>query len=103
MYEVTSDSVLSIKDIAEAMSAEYGRKIEYHDQAPPEWLERVKATLAANDKLRAHVSMLGQVVGSGRVLGRVNDLVTKLSGEPQQTAREFARAHAVEFAHKKPA
>jgi uncharacterized protein YbjT (DUF2867 family) len=103
MYEVTGDSILSIKDVAEAMSAEYGRKIEYHDQELPEWLERVKATLAGNDKLRAHVSMLGHVVGSGRVLGRVNDLVTKISGEPQQTARQFARAHAVEFAHKKPA
>lgn len=100
-YEVTGEAILSIKDIAEAMSAEYGRRIVYCDQALPEWLERVATTLHGNDALRAHVSMLGHVLGSGRVLGRVNDLVTKYSGEPQQTAREFARAYADDFSGKK--
>ena len=102
-YEVTGESILSIKDIARAMSAEFGRNIEYQNQALPEWLERVKETLVGNDKLRAHVSMLGRVFGSGRVLGRVNDLVAKISGEPQQTAQEFARVHATEFARKESA
>lgn len=99
-YEVTGATTLSIKDIAQAMSAEYGRRIEYCDQALPQWLERIAEALDGNDKLRAHVSMLAHVVGSGRVLGRVNDLVTRCSGEPQQSAQEFARAHADEFSRK---
>lgn len=41
--------------------------------------------------------MLGQAFASGRVIGRVNDLVSQLARIPPQSISAFARAHAAQL------
>jgi uncharacterized protein YbjT (DUF2867 family) len=97
-YEVTGDATLSIIEIAGAMGDALGRRIGY--RAPPlaDWLAHVAPVLGTNEQLRAHVAVLGRAFASGRVAGRTNDLVARLTGRAAQSAGEFARANAAAFA-----
>lgn len=100
-FEVTAAGTMSINDIAEAMTATLGRRISYRPMAQDAWLQHVAPILGGNEQLRAHVSMLGRAIGSGRVLGRTNDLVRQLTGETPWDAADFVRAHAGDFAVEK--
>jgi uncharacterized protein YbjT (DUF2867 family) len=97
-YEVTSEATFSIIEIAEAMGDALGRRIRYRATPLADWLAHVAPILGANEQLRAHVAVLGRAFASGRVVGRTNDLVARLTGRAPQSAGEFARANAAEFA-----
>ncbi|MBY6242767.1 NmrA family NAD(P)-binding protein [Methylosinus sp. Sm6] len=102
-FDVTGDAILSIKEIAEAMSASLGRPIRYEATPLADWLAHVAPILGENAQLRAHVGVLGRVFSSGRVIGRVNDLVSRLTSRPAQSAAAFAQAHAADFTAAAPA
>jgi len=96
-YEVTGSTTLSIRDIAEAMTATLGRQISYQPMPLDEWLKHVAPILGNNEHLRAHVTMLGRAFGSGHVMGRTNELVSQLTGTPPQNVANFVKAHATEL------
>jgi len=96
-YEITSSATLSIRDVADGMSAALGRPISYQPMPLDGWLQDVAKILGSNDQLRAHVTMLGRAFGSGRVLGRTSELVRQLTGIPPVTVADFVRAHVADF------
>jgi NAD(P)H dehydrogenase (quinone) len=96
-YEITEEVTQSVRDVATMMGEALGRDISYQPLALADWLAHVSPILGSNEQLRGHVTVLGQAFASGRVIGRTNDLVRRLTNAAPQTAATFARAHAVDL------
>ncbi len=96
-YEITGESTLSIKDIADLMSKSLDRTIVYSNSPLPEWISSIEPILGSNNQLRKHVSVLAKGFSSGRVVGRTNANVEQITGQPPQGFARFVAEHATIF------
>ena len=95
-YFITGPKNMKIGEMAEVISRELGKPIEYVNLPIEQWRTILVEKVAFLESLVTHLAAVAQDHQDG-VFSGVTDVVEKIGGQAPQLLEDFVRAHMVEF------
>ncbi|MBL4635010.1 MAG: NmrA family NAD(P)-binding protein, partial [Kofleriaceae bacterium] len=91
-YVVTGPQNLSIKEMAEVLTRELGKPVEYVDLPVAEWAKILAGVDGVTDSLVAHLAAVAVDHQNG-IFRSETDVVERIGGQPAETLTAFIRKH----------
>ena len=95
-YVLTGARNLSIAEMAEVLSNEVGKRIEYVDLPVESWGQVLRGVQGMSDSLVTHLKAVAVDHQNGIFRGET-DVVERIGGQPPQTLEEFVHEHRAVF------
>lgn len=95
-YVITGPKDMKIAEMAEVLSAELGKPIEYVNLPIQDWRKALVEKVGMPEFLATHLAAVAQDHQDG-VFSGVTDVVEKIGGRAAQSLEDFVRAHMAEF------
>jgi len=95
-YVVTGPRNLSLDEMAEVLSLELGRTVEYVDLPVETWGEVLAGVDGMSESLATHLKAVAVDHQNGIFRGET-DVVEKIGGQPPQALGDFIREHRAAF------
>ena len=95
-YILTGPRDMTISEMAEVLTTELGKPVEYVNVPIQQWRTELVETAGMPEFLATHLAAVAQDHQDG-VFSAETDVVEKIGGRPPQSLAEFIRAHVVEF------
>jgi uncharacterized protein YbjT (DUF2867 family) len=95
-YVLTGPKNMKIAEMAEVLSSELGKRIEYVNLPIEQWRQVLVDKAGFPKSLVTHLAAVAQDHQDG-IFSGVTDVVEKIGGQAPQSLEEFVRAHRGEF------
>ncbi len=95
-YVITGPKDMKIAEMAEVLSAELGRPVEYVNLPIEQWRKILVEKVGFPESLATHLAAVAQDHQDG-IFSGVTDVVEKIGGRAPQSLEDFVRAHTAEF------
>lgn len=95
-YVITGSENMTLAEMAEVLTAELGKPVEYVDLPIEQWRTLLVEKVGFPESLVAHLAAAAQDHRDGLFSG-VTDIVETITGRPPQSLAEFIRTHGSEF------
>ena len=95
-YFVTGPKNMKIAEMAEVLSRELGKPIEYVNLPIEQWRKILVEKAGFPEFLATHLAAVAQDHQDG-IFSGVTDVVEKIGGQAPQSLEDFVRAHRAEF------
>jgi uncharacterized protein YbjT (DUF2867 family) len=95
-YVITGPKNMKIAEMAEVLSAELGKPVEYVDLPIEQWRKILVEKVGFPEFLATHLAAVAQDHQDG-IFSGVTDVVEKIGGRAPQSLEGFVRAHMAEF------
>ncbi len=95
-YFITGSKNMKIAEMAEVISGEIGKPVEYMNLPIEQWRKILVEKAGFPQFLATHLAAVAQDHQDG-VFSGVTDVVEKIGGQAPQSLENFVRAHRAEF------
>ena len=95
-YIVTGPKDMTVTEMAQVLTEELGKTVEYVDPPIAEWRRVLVEKAGFPEFLATHLAAVAQDHQEG-VFSAETDVVENIGGRPPQSLREFVRTHVAEF------